>query len=129
MDTNEAFELTLVAVEELKQQGIKVEIKPYPAERIDDECVKKYTGSECADFTLWCNVRFYPETEEDAEKIYRKSIELSHQGIGFDTGGTKGIRDWELDWSFSYYPRDKKKVENNIAGKELLKTIHDELKM
>ena len=31
-------------------------------------------------------------------------------GITFDTGGSKGLRDWELDWSFKYTGEENYKM-------------------
>lgn len=101
MNTNEAFDATLAAVEELRQSGISVEVKPSRS-RSDSELVKKYSGPERVAPDRWVNVSFHPKTPEQSKAIAEKAKHIGWLGIGFDTGGCAGQRDWELDWSFRY---------------------------
>ena len=104
MTTNEAFEFTLEKVDELKELGIKVKIKPYNF--IDDkhrkEIIEEYNGPDSAIPDKWVGIRFISLTETQAEKVYEMTNYLLMCGIGFVTGGCSGCYDWELDWSFHY---------------------------
>lgn len=99
MNVNEAYQVVLDAVEEIKQTGIEVTIRPSSCAK-RPETVKKYSGPECVSPDKWVHVTFHVKMKDDANLVHKKLTELGWFGIGFDTGGCAGQRDWELDWSF-----------------------------
>ena len=101
MTTDEAYAETLQAVEVIREAGVDVQVTPY-SRRDDPELIAKYSGPEHVSHDKWVNVTFRAKTDEQANLIHEKAKKLSWLGIGFDTGGGFGCRDWELDWSFSY---------------------------
>ena len=94
MNIVEALEFTLEKVDELKKEGIKLEIRPYKgkSEQKDRPLPKE----------KWCRVKFYPKNKIESKKIHEMGNYLAMAGVGFDSGGSAGVRDWELDWSFRY---------------------------
>lgn len=118
MTTKEAYEYTLELIEEMRQEGIKVKIEPYRNPK--DETIKKYSGPERIDPGKWVNVHFYPETPEQISLISTNAKKLGWMGIGFDTGGCKRQRDWELDWSFHYTGKPDSEMEN---GRDIVEDL------
>ena len=110
MTTNEAYNEAMDAVEELRESGIRVDIKPSRS-RNDAECVAKYSGPERVAPDKWIHVTFHPQTGEQRKAIAEKARHLGWLGAGFDTGGCAGQRDWELDWSFRYTDRPDGELE------------------
>ena len=92
MDILEAYEQTLEGAMDLGQYGIEVEITPSQSET-------KREG-ECLPRDKWVDILFRFKTKAQAEIIKRRADELGGAGIVFDTGGSKGERDWAIDWSF-----------------------------
>jgi len=105
MTTDEAFEYTLSMIEELRQEGIKVQVVPYKDKAGQagfDRMRRKYSGPERIKPEKWCRAQFSVTVAGESEKIKEAAVKLSWLGIHFDTGGCAGCRDWELDWSFKY---------------------------
>ena len=102
MTTEQAYERALAVVEELRQAGITVTIKPYSKKLLTSELIAKYSGPDRIAPEKWVNVDLTYETEEQRLRIKSGAKELNWLGITFDTGGTSKTRDWELDWSFHY---------------------------
>lgn len=99
MNVNEAYDLTIEVIQELEYSGIKV--KRITSKSKDDlEVILKYRSSDRISPDKWLHVTFYFDTEEQRLAIHKKARELGWRGIGFDTGGSSGFRDWEIDWSF-----------------------------
>lgn len=48
----------------------------------------------------WLHVQFKVMDENELELVSKWHEVLAGMGVAFDTGGTGGIIDWELDWSF-----------------------------
>ena len=100
MTLNEAYQLTLDKIEELKKDGIEVEIKP-SVSSTDQEIIDEYKnkpGTIPAD--KWVHVGFKVKGKEQLDKkVFNAQSEISRIGISFDTGFAFGpqIRDWELD--------------------------------
>ncbi len=97
MNILEAYEETLAAAQDLCQYGIEVEItpqEPYDGEDKDSSLPRD----------KWVDILFRFKTKAQAEMIKRRADELGSAGIVFDTSGTKGERDWQIDWSFRVYP-------------------------
>lgn len=101
MTTLEAFQETVDIIRELEQSGIRVIFKPSKF-KDDAECVARYSGPERIPPDKWCNVSFFPTTDDQKIIIHEKCKHLGWMGVGFDTGGCDGQRDWELDWSFRF---------------------------
>ena len=98
----EAYELALQKIDELKEGGIKVTIKP-SASRDDKDTVKKYNKKVRIPPDKWVRARFKIANDEEATKVHEAANYLGMCGMAFDTGGGAGLRDWELDWSFRYF--------------------------
>ncbi len=101
MTTDEAFQKALDAVQELIEEGIKVDITPVGS-TASPPLIDKYKGPERIPSHKWINVNFSITSDNQAELIHQKCLELHKQGITFDSGGGMLHRDWELDWSFRY---------------------------
>lgn len=115
----EAFYFTMQKVNELKENGIAVNVKPTKS-KTNKELVKKYNKPDRIPVENWVNVSFKIENEEQVLKIYEAANYLGLCGIRFDTGGCSNCRDWELDWSFSY-----NEGEENWEWREARKEVED----
>ena len=101
----EAFEFTMKKISELKESGIKVNIKPYKFinDKDREEMIAEYGGQVCrVPYDKWVSVSFENLSEEQNIKVSETLRYLGLCGISFDMGGCCGSRDWELDWSFTY---------------------------
>ncbi len=96
MDILEAYNETLAAAQDLRQYGIDVQITPILQSEVED--------GDRLPRDKWVEVTFSFKTKAQAEFIKRRADELGAAGIVFDTGGTKGERDWAIDWSFDVNP-------------------------
>jgi hypothetical protein len=101
MTANEAYDEVMAVVGVLKARGVGVEIEPAKS-RTNVELVAEYSGPERVAPDRWVHVHLFPDTVEQKEAIAVAREKLCRMGIGFDTGGWAGCRDWELDWSFRY---------------------------
>ena len=108
----DAYYFAMTKVNELKEQGINVEINKYLS---DDS-----SSSENIPFEKWCNVDFEKVTQEQSVKINEMANYLGMCGITFDMGGCVNSRDWSFDWSFSY-----EKGSENWEWKEALNEVED----
>ena len=100
MELLKAHELAMSVVEDIRAQGIEVKVVP-SSSRTRDSTLKKYGDRpDCVKPEKWFHVTFFPWKDEHKALIQQKAKELGWRGIGFDTGGCAGQRDWELDWSF-----------------------------
>lgn len=97
----QAYELTLEKIEELKNEGIEVEITPCASQN-NKKLVEDYSSKENIPPDKWINVTFTSLTQKQTERLTELANYLGLCGIRFDTGGWQGERDWELDWSFKY---------------------------
>ena len=122
MTTLEAFYFAMTKINELKEQGIKVEIIPYTFcnEKHKNELLKEYSKKENIPHEKWCSITFTVKNKEEAEKIHEVGNYLGMCGITFDTGGMSNSRDWEFDWSFSY-----RKGSENWEWKEGRETVEE----
>ncbi len=100
----EAFDFALRQIEELRSQGIEINI--FPSYSKDDaETVEKYQEDGVLPHEKWCQVSFKILNSRDLNLV--RKIESSIRqiyGINFDTGFGGGFREWELDWSFAIKP-------------------------
>jgi hypothetical protein len=120
MSTDEAFQETLDAVEEIRQSGVTVEIRPYK-KPVRPGLLDKYSGPERVHRDKWVTVTFKPTDKAACTLIAEKARHLGWLGISFDTGGMLGQRDWELDWSFKYTGRpDGDQEERRDVVEDLL---------
>ena len=128
MTVIEAYNFTMQKVNELKDSGIEVIMKPTRS-RDNPDTVAKYNKPDRIPPELWYHVTFKIIDANATQKVHEAVNYLGMCGIGFDTGGWKDGRDWELDWSFTYHKgeedwvaRDARdEVEdmiNNWAGNE-----------
>ncbi len=114
MDILEAYEETLAAADDLSQYGIEIEITPQkPSEvNVKDPSLPR---------DIWVDILFRFKTKAQAEMIKRRADELGSVGIVFDTGGTKGERDWAIDWSFEVHSEPD--VEWQVRREDVEKMI------
>ena len=99
MTTLEAYNTTIETINNLKKDGVEVEIqKKYNINKnLENELPSKF----------WMQVNFINLTEHQADKIIDAAKQLNNLGIQFDAGGFENQRDWELDWSFRYGVKDE----------------------
>jgi len=97
----EAYGFTLEKIEELKDAGIEVIMKPSNC-RNNKELVEKYNHTERMPPDKWFHVTLKMVNKSQATKVHEVVNYLGMCGIVFDTGGWINYRDWELDWSFQY---------------------------
>lgn len=107
MTSNEAHTRALEAATNIAKWGVKTVIFPSKL----PENTPLYTRAENperADSDQWCNVVFYPATQEQRKMIDKIRETLFDQGMRFDYGfglseTTNELEeDWQLDWSFQY---------------------------
>ena len=122
MNTIEAFYFAMTKINELKEQGIGVEITPYNFidKKHKAELLKEYSKEENIPHEKWCGVNFRVNNDADAKKISEVGNYLGMCGMSFDTGGCANNRDWEFDWSFSYV-----KGSENWEWKEAREVVED----
>jgi hypothetical protein len=93
MNVSEAYQKILDAAEELRDAGIGVTIAP-----------SKSTTRNNVDplpRDKWVIIIFKVKNKQEAVAVSKKADELGQAGITFDTSGTSGEREWEVDWSFN----------------------------
>ena len=98
MNTLKAYDLVLKKVEELKQAGIKVKVKPCPSAKTN-KIIPKPSQIPAE---LWEHIRFEVNNLHESRMVLDAANYLDLLGIYFDSGGEKKYREWELDWSFEY---------------------------
>ena len=87
------------AFEEIKMlalSGIEVRITPARS-RTNEETIEKFKDRLPVD--RWVHVSFRVKDRSELDSVFQVGDRLRGMGIYFDTGGCKGQRDWELDWS------------------------------
>jgi hypothetical protein len=99
MNIDEAYAIAIDTVNDLEQQGIKVE-RTKSRSATNPAILEKYRYPERPKPEQWLNIKFCPGNKEQTDAIHQACLGLAWQGIVFDTGGGQGARDWELDWSF-----------------------------
>ena len=119
MTTIEAYRFAMIKVNELKESGIQVIIKPSQS-RDNKEIIKKYDKPDRISSELWNHITFENLNTIQAQKIMEIGNYLGMCGITFDTGGFIGHRDWEFDWSFSY-----KQGEENWQWRDAREDMED----
>ena len=129
MTPDEAYSLTLRYVAEICGLGVRAEIKRSKAQD-KPEMVARYSGSDRVAPDKWINVSFYPETVALYEAIFERKRRLTGMGISFDTGGGIGVRDWELDWSFTCQGVASPIMQNarialEAAGEKVIREMED----
>ncbi len=96
MNIFEAYDLVLEKIEELKEYiDIEVFRGPFATQNLE-----KY-GDTGLPVDKWVRFEFKIDNEIQLLKIKEAGDYLGEAGISFDTGGTTGSRDWEVDWSLS----------------------------
>ena len=107
MKLQEGYEAALRAIWTIAESGIAVRIKSSRSAS-DPQMVAKYKknpkGLERLPASLWVNVNFQPRDPAGSRRVFEETQRLRSAGVGFDTGGGEGGRDWELDWSFTASP-------------------------
>ena len=117
MKPTDAYYFAMTKVNELKEDGIEVIIKP-SISRNDKEFVNKYDKPNRIPSELWNHISFKISNAIQAQKVMKMRSYLGICGINFDTGGFTGYRDWEFDWSFSY-KKGEEKMEWIKAGEDV----------
>lgn len=92
----EAQERAFKEVLILALSGIEARITPTKS-RTDEAVIKKHKDDLPAD--RWVHVSFRVKGKDELTRIFDAGDRLWAMGVYFDTGGCKGRRDWELDWS------------------------------
>ena len=101
MTTIDAYYFTMNKVNELKEGGIEISIKP--SRNINDkDTIEKYKDHDGIPLKLWTYVTFKVTDTTQVQKIIEMTNYLGMCGITFDISGEIGERDWEIDWSFKY---------------------------
>lgn len=95
MDMEKLFERTLELALALGALGLEVDVIPGDEAYGPDAAQDAVPGR--IDPALWCRVVF---SGGDLAPVHEAEARLAGGGILFDTGGWKGTREWELDWSF-----------------------------
>ena len=99
-NTEKALEHVLSKLLELEEKhGFQSEVRGASPEELN------WKEHEELDPKLWKHVSI-PMGECPVKDIFDLELEFAESGISFDTGAGFGFRDWELDWSFSYTPKD-----------------------
>jgi hypothetical protein len=119
----DAYNLTLSKVKELENSGIVVKIKTSRS-RKNQKIIKKYNRPDRVSPDKWIHVSFKTKDKIKIAKIFDAGTYLSMCGISFDTGGCCDLRDWELDWSFSY-EKGTEKWEWNEARSDVENMIEN----
>lgn len=90
MDILTAYDLVLSKVDDLRDQGVKIEIS-------------KTFSSEEGDLPKdkWVEIHFLTVKEDIKEKLNDALKYFSTVGISFDVYGDNIKRTWQLDWSFT----------------------------
>lgn len=115
----EAYEQVMTVVGDLRESGIEVSLTP-SVSRHEPEMVEKYSGLDCLKPCYWFHVTMEPADETQAKAIYEASVVLRKLGIGFDSGGGMGCRDWELDWSFHLRHVNSASLNSMSEGREVV---------
>lgn len=119
MTPTDAYYFAMTKVNELKEDGINVLITPTKS-RYNEDTIKKYDKPDRIPPELWNNVSFKILDNIQTQKIMEMSHYLGMCGISFDTGGCKGLRDWEFDWSFKY-----REGEENWKLRDIREDVED----
>lgn len=120
----EALELTLETLGDLKASGIDVMLTPSRG-RQNKETVDKYDRPDRLKPCWWLHATMKPADKAQGSKIFEEAENLRRYGIGFDTGGGMGCRDWELDWSFRLGCANSADLESMSEGREVVEDILD----
>ena len=102
---DEAFDYTISIAYKLNlKEGIEIEISPYNLKGNHGKNMVSKFGNlpNSATPKKWCRIVFRPKNHKQSLTLIYYQRMLRSLGIGFDTGGGSGERDWETDWSFSY---------------------------
>ena len=119
-----ALEITFEKLGEIKEKGIEVNMTPSRSRSIEDTVEKYGNKPRRLKPSYWFHTEFKVNDGDESDEIYKAACELGDLGIGFDTGGCSGIRDWELDWSF--HTNDPSKYNSN-AGKDVVEDMLTEI--
>lgn len=103
----EAYEFTLQKIEDLQEEHPEIDVKIVPSKsRNNAELREKYIQHQRIPTEKWVHVTFRFPNDNYWYILAELRNYLGQCGISFDTGGMKGYRDWELDWSFRYTGED-----------------------
>lgn len=117
----DAYAEAMASVEKLRQSGIALTLV-VPKSASNPETISKFADRLPLD--KWRHVTFFPSTQIDSDEIQSEHRRLIDLGIGFDSGGGSGERDWELDWSLRLIPpSDPDQVDRVARVDDLLKQM------
>lgn len=100
MTLDEAYELTMQAVEELRRAGVEVIKEPSRSRPRESTVKKPGANPDGLPTDKWIHIKFKTIEPELVRMIHAKMKALGWKGICFDSSGVAGERDWDLDWSF-----------------------------
>lgn len=116
MEIMEAYNRTVEAAIELREEGIDIKITASSSSKTEE------MGRLPRD--KWIIIQFFVKTSAQAVAVAKKADELGWFGMRFDTGGHPGEREWEIDWSFDVgatpdgeWQDARRQVEDMIDGK------------
>ncbi len=116
MEILEAYNRTVEAAIELREAGIDIKITASSSTKTEE--------TDRLPRDKWIGIKFFVETPAQAAAVAMKADQLGWLGIRFDTGGTPGEREWEIDWSFDVgstpdgeWQDARRQVEDMIEGK------------
>ena len=107
MRLEQAYNLTVQTVNKLAEDGIDViSSKPFKVANAKHTAAYEKTGE--LPKILWNSITFSDPNKEQLQKIFEARLNLSLQGIIFDSGcfffeGGKVVPDWSLDYSFMVF--------------------------
>ena len=96
----EGFNNTMNIIEEIIQVGYTVSIKRSKGS-FDVTDNDKYNTANNIPPELWRHISIKVDSNHTMDALFEYQSKLNNIGISFDTGAGCGMRDWEIDWSFS----------------------------
>lgn len=121
MELLQAYELTMAKVNALRQSGIQVSLT-IPQSINNENLVAKITAEGGLPSDKWVRISFQNLTDEQEKAVFESGNYLGKYGITFDCGGSKRLRDWEIDWSFQC---DKSKVDGWLESRSKMEGAMD----
>lgn len=111
MSVDEAYDYVMKVLDQLEAKDIPVDRESRANADVDER------GVLCR--SKWMTASIHTD---DLDMIFNVERQLADRGIMFDTGYGFGIRDWEIDWSFSV-SEDKLTKSVKDMRIEIAKTI------
>ena len=119
MNLDDAYEVAMAKVNEMRELGIQVSLEPSRSRKIQRTLDKYGTRQDRLPPEKWFHISFYPSNEGQTMALQNAKKYLAQCGISFDTGGSVGLRDWELDWSFQV-GKDEEWIDRDESVEDIL---------